>query len=300
VSSAPQTSAGKVLERLDVRSWSGGSAAESADHVVDAIERSNVLYAPDLPFTLTADERRFLSPACLSEKSKNISFRPDSASLRGSSCQGSDLDDLTAMLRRYFESASSLVRGLLPSYADHIQSGFTTYRPAEISGRTTSWRHDDTRLHVDAFPSRPMRGWRILRVFANVHPEKPRVWRVGEPFEHVAGRFLSEISRPLPGSLWLLHLLRIVKGRRSEYDHFMLGVHDRMKADEGYQSTCPQSQLSFAPDTTWICFTDSVSHAAMSGQCAFEQTFYIPVSAMKTPDLSPLRILERMAGRRLI
>ena len=54
-----------------------------------------------------------------------------------------------------------------------------------------SWRADDRRLHVDAFPSRPNYGERILRVFTNVNPDgEPRVWRVGEPFEAVARRFL--------------------------------------------------------------------------------------------------------------
>jgi hypothetical protein len=37
----------------------------------------------------------------------------------------------------------------------------------------------------------------------------------------------------------------------------------------------------------------------MSGEFAFEQTFYLPVSAMMYPDRTPLRVLERLAGRRL-
>jgi hypothetical protein len=37
----------------------------------------------------------------------------------------------------------------------------------------------------------------------------------------------------------------------------------------------------------------------MSGQFAFEQTFYLPVNAMKDPERSPLRVLERLTGRTL-
>jgi len=103
----------------------------------------------------------------------------------------------------------------------------------------------------------------------------------------------------VPGAASLLYWLRIVKGRRTEYDHFMLGIHDRMKADETYQSQVPQTKLEIAPGTTWACYTDSVSHAAMSGQFAFEQTFYLPVKAMKDPERSPLRVLERLVGRNL-
>ena len=166
--------------------------------------------------------------------------------------------------------------------------------------RGASWRQDDTRLHVDAFPSRPMQGLRILRVFTNVNPRMPRIWRVGEPFPQAAAKFVPQIRRPLPGSSWLLQALRIVKARRTEYDHFMLGIHDRMKADEAYQRGVSQTQVSLPPGATWACFTDSVSHAAMSGQFAFEQTFYLPVLAMKDPERSPLRVLERLAGRGLV
>ena len=45
---------------------------------------------------------------------------------------------------------------------------------------------DDRLLHIDAFPSRPMRGRRILRFFANVAPNSPRHWHVGQPFEDFA------------------------------------------------------------------------------------------------------------------
>jgi hypothetical protein len=38
----------------------------------------------------------------------------------------------------------------------------------------------------------------------------------------------------------------------------------------------------------------------MAGQFAFEQTFYLPVSAMKNPERSPLRVLERLQGRTLV
>jgi hypothetical protein len=93
--------------------------------------------------------------------------------------------------------------------------------------------------------------------------------------------------------------MRIIKGMRTPYDHLMLGIHDRMKADQGYQSKCAQAKLAIPPGATWACFTDSVSHAAMSGQFAFEQTFYLPVDAMQEPSRSPLRVLERLTGRAL-
>jgi hypothetical protein len=155
-------------------------------------------------------------------------------------------------------------------------------------------------LHVDAFPATPNQGRRILRVFANVNPTGlPRVWRVGEPFEEVARRFLPKINKQLPGYAALLQLLKITKTTRSEYDHIMLQIHDRMKADLHYQRNVMQDEIHFVPNTTWIVQTDHVSHAAMSGQHVLEQTFYLPVNAMQAPALSPLHTLERLMGHTL-
>jgi hypothetical protein len=294
-----QAKARELLESVDVTSWHGAIPSGTGAEATDALETGRILYAPKLRFGLSEAEQRFLSPDYLQGKSKNVSFRPASGALGGTHCQGSERDGLLGMLQRYYACSSDLLRALVPEYKDHLSPGFTSFRPAEIVGRATSWRRDDTRLHVDAFPSRPLQGLRILRVFTNINPGRPRIWRVGEPFEQVAARFAPGIKPPFPGSSWLLHRLHIVKALRTEYDHFMLGIHDQMKADQNYQSQVSQTELAFPPGATWACFTDSVSHAAMSGQFALEQTFYLPVSAMKDPERSPLRVLERLTGHRM-
>src|SRR5271163_1461672 len=186
----------EILEPLDISSWQGPFSPEIVAKAADALESGNLLYATQLPFELSEGERRFLSPDCLDAKSKNVSYRPDSGALKGTSCQGTDRDELLGMLQRYYNLASDLLKAVCPSYSNYLMPGFTSFRPAEIAGRTTSWRHDDTRLHVDAFPSRPMQGLRILRVFANVSPNMPRIWRVGEAFEHAAVNFLPGIKPP--------------------------------------------------------------------------------------------------------
>jgi hypothetical protein len=163
-----------------------------------------------------------------------------------------------------------------------------------------SWRQDDTRLHIDAFPSNPMQGTRLLRVFSNVNPsDEPRRWRVGEPFEAHAKRYLDAIRRPLPGSAWLMAATRITKRRRTEYDHVMLQLHDRAKADAAFQQTSPQARADFAPGTTWVCFSDQVLHAALGGQHMLEQTFLLDVEDLRRPETSPLRTLERLLHRTL-
>jgi hypothetical protein len=156
-----------------------------------------------------------------------------------------------------------------------------SFRPAEIAGRQTSWRKDDTRLHIDSFPASPVQGRRILRVFSNVNPSaRARSWRLGEEFARVATRFASDVSLPFPGQAALLKLLHVTKSLRTPYDALMLQLHDRMKADAAFQTTSEQEAVDFPSGSTWIAFTDEVSHAAMAGQYQFEQTFLLPVSAM--------------------
>jgi hypothetical protein len=204
------------------------------------------------------------------------------------------------MIGRFAREASALVTTLFPRYAPYVKRARTSYRPQPAVGRDVSWRKDDSRLHVDAFPSRPNRGERILRVFTNVNPREDRVWRVGEPFETMAKTLLPRISTPLPGTAALLAALRVTKGRRSAYDHLMLNLHDRAKADLDYQRDCRQETVHFAPGTTWICFSDQVMHAAVSGQFMLEQTIHLPVTALYDPTRSPLAILERLTGRPLV
>ncbi|MGH7834303.1 MAG: Kdo hydroxylase family protein, partial [Candidatus Binatia bacterium] len=103
----------------------------------------------------------------------------------------------------------------------------------------------------------------------------------------------------LLGAGELLRLCGVTKSRRSAYPHFMLKIHDRMKADLDYQSEVDQTAYDFPAGSTWIAFTDQVSHAAMSGQYCLEQTFYLPVASMRDPSQAPLRILERLKVRKL-
>ncbi len=79
----------------------------------------------------------------------------------------------------------------------------------------------------------------------------------------------------------------------------MLSLHDRAKADATYQRDGILAEILFPARSTWIVFTDLVAHAAIAGQHALEQTFYLPVEAMRDPAAAPLRILEKLTRRRL-
>jgi hypothetical protein len=264
------------------------------------IEEGEVLSFPHLPFLLSDTERKFLDPRWADGKAKNISLRWPAVEMRGAAGGAVDLVELRAMIVRFAEQSEALALRLFPHYRGHLKRGNTSFRPVDVAGRETSWRKDDTRLHIDAFPSNPMHGTRLLRVFCNVNPHgQPRQWRVGEAFEAHAKRYLPKIARPLPGSAWLLEATGITKRRRTEYDHLMLQLHDRAKADAEFQRSSPQARVDFAPGTTWVVFSDQVLHAAMGGQHMMEQTFYLDVKDQQRPEASPRGTLERLLGREL-
>jgi hypothetical protein len=282
---------------LDLEGFRPALTPEIQDQAVRAIEGGGVVVLPNAKFVLNEREQRFLSTEWSDGRAKNVSL--DGSRLKGAQGDAGDLAELGAMVARFAESAASLVTTLFPRYAPYVKRARTSFRPQPAVGRDVSWRKDDSRLHIDAFPSRPNHGERILRVFTNVNPREARVWRVGEGFETMAKTLLPRIRPAVPGSATLLAALHVTKGKRSDYDHLMLSLHDRAKEDMTYQRECEQQVVAFAPGTTWLCFSDQVMHAAVSGQYMMEQTIHLPVSALYDPQRAPLAILERLTGKAL-
>jgi 3-deoxy-D-manno-oct-2-ulosonic acid (Kdo) hydroxylase len=287
------------VQQIDVVGWRAAVPAVAIERASVLLEAGEVIHLPHLAFDAEPIEHVLFTPAILSS-SKNASYDPATGRLGGTNAIDQEAETLRRFIHRFSESAASLVAQLLPSYGSRITRGRASFRPAEIAGRQTTWRKDDTRLHVDAFPATPSGGRRILRVFSNVNPEgRPRVWRLGDDFEAVARRFAAQLRVPFRGTGHLLALVRVTKTPRSAYDALMLQLHDCMKGDDTFQRESPQSHVALAAGSTWLAFTDQVSHAATAGQHQLEQTFLLPVEAMQEPDRSPLRILERLKGRQL-
>ena len=284
-----------------IDNWTPPGPKDNGAAMARELEAGRVLYFPRLRFAFEKHEEKFLDPKWSNGSAKNISLAADTGSVKGAAGSSQELKDLSTLVGRYRSAASHLVRILLPKYSAGLRMGRTSYRPVLVQGRPASWRKDDSRLHVDAFPTRPTRGERILRVFANVNPNgMPRTWRVGEPFGDMAKRLLPRVTDPFPGSALLLYLVRVTKTPRSRFDHIMLQLHDHMKRDMEYQRSTPQETFNFMPGSVWICFSDQTSHAAMSGQFMFEQTMHLPVSFLYEPECSPLKTLEALTGRALV
>lgn len=290
----------EVLQTFAMSRWTAPFEGIPQGGLEGQVESGRVLYFPSLSFALENGEQRFLAEHWADIKAKNISYRGTDQPLRGALGNAKDLAELRAMLARFAEQSESLVHGLFPRYRPHLRRGFTSYRTAQVEARVTSWRKDDTRLHVDAFPSNPTGGLRLLRVFTNLNPfGRPRVWRVGEPFAAHAARFLAQARKPCPLCAWGLEKLGLTKSRRTAYDHYMGQLHDLGKADLDYQRNSPQTTVELAAGSTWVVFSDQVLHAVMAGQYLLEQTFYLDPLNLVEPASGPLAILEGLTGRPL-
>jgi len=288
----------KQIVEIDMADVGHGNPAWIA-----ALEAGKVLYFPNFAqhgFAPQKGELALFREDIRDPKIRNISLST-SGDLKGVVGDDATKALMAGMIGRFRAEAEGLLANLVPRYGEHLRRGATSFRPSVVENRVQSWRADDRRMHVDSFPSRPNYGERLLRVFTNVNLEgEPRVWRVGEPFEDVARRFLPKVK---PYSAWqakVLNALHVTKSLRSEYDHIMLQLHDAMKSDLDYQKNAPQVTFDFPPGCAWVCFSDQTSHAVMAGQYMMEHTLQLSPMHQYDKDASPLAILTRMQGHALV
>jgi 3-deoxy-D-manno-oct-2-ulosonic acid (Kdo) hydroxylase len=275
-------------------------AGKPADGDLRALlERDGILIVQTEPFQLTAGELELIERHWSDGRSKNSSYNPNTGELDGVVGAPEVVAGLRAAIARYADWSRNLIAEYFPPYLTDLEVGRTSLRRRSVQDEPPlSRRKDDRSLHLDAFTSQPVSGRRILRVFNNVDPSGAnREWAIADGgFEGFAEQFSHRARRLLPGEAALLESLSLTKCRRTDYDQIMLGMHDAAKRDRHYQATASRRYVSFPAGATWLAFTDQTPHAAVSGQCAMEQTFYVPVESLANPASSPLRILERRWG----
>jgi hypothetical protein len=279
--------------------------AESGRWYCDQLERGRIIYFRNVPFAFPQPDCDFL----LSQKQtgsrfhKNISYRPGQDLLKGVASDSPDRDRLQSVMRSFSRQATDFLKGFLSPYAEKLKLDFASFRPLEEENRDLPLHKRNDLLHVDAFPTRPTRGARILRFFININPSAERVWNVGEPFHSLFPR-LAEARNLAPhfrGSLSrsLLHaaaVLGLPVADRSRYDEYMLYLHDWLKENTEFQTNWPKQQVVFPPGAAWMVYTDGVPHAVLSGRYALEQTFIVPRDSFVTDEVAPVHVLERVTG----
>lgn len=291
--------------------WAGPAQHEARAHAYcELLESGQILFFRDLPYLFPAEDREFLVAQEWAELRlhKNISYRPQEDVLRGVTGDSAVSGRVHSILRTYTSRVLDFAAEFLLPYAGKWAVDYASFRPFEEERRGLPLHKRGDLLHVDAFPGRPTRGGRILRIFTNLNPSKPRVWNVAEGFQEIARRYAqdaglgriaeeSPLGRAMHG--WA-EKLGFRAASRTPYDMFMLRFHDSLKENAEFQKNWPRTRMEFPPLATWLVFTDGVAHAVMSGQHAIEQTLLIPPEALAAPQHAPYRILEGLAGQPLV
>jgi hypothetical protein len=292
------------MSELGERPLRVASAASTMD---ERLERGEVIYYPDCPFAMPAGaDRDFLLKQRLASRAhKNISYNPHSGKAGGFRPQGAEqAERLRSLLAEFSANATKWLKSVLPGYADHWRSDAVSFRPVEEATRRLRFKARNDLLHVDAFPSRPTNGDRILRLFVNINPTEPRIWATSEGFARLLERFGKAAGLPSNRTVGrlprlregLLRLFDPKRRRRTVYDQFMLRFHDYLKRNETFQESGPKRFWSFPPGSSWLVFTDFVSHAALRGRFALEHSYFVPARAMTLPEMTPAALLERACG----
>ena len=320
---------GLMTKLVEIQGFPAGDR-ERGDWYGEQLEKGNILFFPMTPFEFPAEHVEFVLSQRQSGAAyhKNIAYRPGQDRLTGFAKHGREEEEtLRAAMRCYSERATWFLSQSLPQYAASWKIDFASFRPQEEEGRQIRLRARNDLLHVDSFPTRPTNGDRILRFFTNINPSTPRVWLTGETFEGLAKRIprlpASEPSAgmtapresgtlegaraflPRPESMTkratrsFIRLARsagVPMADRSPYDEFMHRLHNYLKQDAAFQEACPKTRWEFPPKSSWIVFTDMVSHAVLSGQFALEQTYIVSRGSLLLPHKAPASILAEMVG----
>ncbi len=79
----------------------------------------------------------------------------------------------------------------------------------------------------------------------------------------------------------------------------MAELREAGEGDDEYQRNGPRAIVEFPSGSSWLAITDLAIHGAVSGQHSLDQTFFLPVDAMRDPARASIRILERLTGKAL-
>lgn len=280
-------------------------APEQGRWYCDHLERGKILFFRGAPFEFSDEAARFLIAHSQSSSRfhKNISYRPADDAVKGSDLSGDERARLREIMKTFSREVTAFITRFLPPYDGKAKLDYASFRALQEAGRKLSLHKRNDLLHVDAFPTRPTKGARILRVFLNIHPSMSRTWKVGAPFHDffpplAQRQKISPPPRPpiiAAVSAFASHL-GLPLAVRSRYDDYMLYLHNWLKENTDFQKNSESQQLEFPPGSCWMVFTDGVPHAVLSGQYALEQTFIVQRDGLVSPEAAPVQVLETTVG----
>lgn len=291
------------------------------DDLSDALERGSIVYFPQSPVPLPGDtDLQFIRsdlPRLL--KLKNISYHPEAGTIRGlDSDDPAVVEHITRILVSVSRDISAFLGEAAPRLTQNCTVGTCSIRPIEERGRNLSAHASNELVHFDAGAYGATNGDRILRFFINVNPQVDRVWATKGNFREVfdihgdkaglgygkAGPdylekgTLDHVRTGLLNTLASAGLPMAKVLDSSPYDREMRRFHNYMKDTPEFQAD-PRGhrEFRFPPYSAWMVFTDTVSHACLSGQHCFVQTSIVRLDNCRLPDQAPINILRQAAGQ---
>lgn len=290
-------------------------AAAGPHDISDALENGNIVCFPECPIDLpTPADLEFLRqemPKHLS--SKNISFHPEVGKIIGIKGSREVVDRAQQILKEHNVRIQGFLKSAMPALTQDWMVGTASFRPLQEKGRDLPTHASNELVHVDAGAYGATHGDGIIRFFVNVNPVEDRVWISKGSFSELYRRYgVSAGVAPENGANGhameegVLDRIRtsvsnglsaIVPSAKfldsSPYDRAMRRFHNFMKDTPTFQSTPDGHQeYRFKPFWAWMVFTDRVSHACVSGQHAFADTFVVRLNSCRLPEMAPINILK--------
>jgi len=287
------------------------------DELSDQLERAQIVYFPQSPVPVpSGEELKFLREELARHVvRKNISYYYNDDRLTGLDVEAEISQRARGVLRGYGANVQEFLARTMPNFFRACRTGTTSFRPFEEKGRALKPHASNELVHVDAGAYGATHGDRVLRFFTNVHPEKDRVWiskgNFAELYQRYARAAGVEPKSPsdVEDSSWdkaytwavgtaarRLTMLKVIDSSR--YDRLMRKFHNFMKDTPAFQQDATgHRQFAFKPFSSWMVLTDVVSHACISGQYAFADTFIVPLANCRLREEAPYELLKRAALR---
>jgi hypothetical protein len=285
------------------------------DTLSDDLENGKIVCFPECPLELpSAEDLEFLRqemPKHLA--SKNISYHPEAGKIIGIKGTPDVIARTQRILNEHNGRVQAFLKRMMPTLTKDWLVGTASFRPLQEKGRDLPAHASNELVHVDAGAYGATHGDGIIRFFVNVNPIEDRVWVTKGAFSELYRRFGTEAGIvPENGANGhamdegLLDRMRtsFAKGASaivpsakfldsSPYDRAMRRFHNFMKDTPEFQSTPEGHQeFRFKPFQAWMVFTDRVSHACLSGQHAFADTFVVRLGSCRLPAMAPINILK--------
>jgi 3-deoxy-D-manno-oct-2-ulosonic acid (Kdo) hydroxylase len=277
----------------------------------DALERGAIVHFPECPLPLppSADLEYLRERLPRQLHVKNVSYHPESDRLHGVKDDVELHERAHAVLKAHSRNVEAFLQSAIPSLTAGWTVGTSSFRPIEERGRNLSPHASNELVHVDAGAYGATQGDHILRFFVNVNPTVDRVWATKGPFAQLYERYgaaagiagahrleRGAFDRMRTGVLKSLVRVGVKEAMivdSSPYDRLMRRFHNYMKDTPEFQAGRDDyEELRFEPYTAWMVFTDTVSHASVSGQHALVNTFLVRLRACRLPELAPINILR--------